>query len=189
MEFFTTYQRAATVAWVCLNLPRHLFEQLVVPEEFAEWKPFWAAYRANANRGFLFACLIENGRGLDTSDMDRWLDEALKRSGLPPLTDLRDRIDEERQKVAGEAIDGPYRERLQDLLNAGTEYAKAERGEKNFRYTFLEGPMPPLLLQDNKFLRPRPLLSGQTFANPGDWVEEAFRLENRLRQFVDACIV
>jgi hypothetical protein len=121
--------------------------------------------------------------------MDRWLDGALKQSGLPPLAELRPIIDEERATAIGQAVDSRYRQRLEDLLNAGLEYAKAEQGVKQFQYTFPGGPLPPLLLQGGKLLRPKNLLAGPTFANPDDWFEEAFRLQNRLTQFVDACII
>lgn len=187
-EFFTTYQRAAAVAWLSLNLPGRFFEKLVVPRAFATWEQYWDAFKVREDRGFLYACLIENGRGLDTKDMDWWLGEALKRSGLPPLTELRAAVEVERAKAIDQAGASPYRLRLEDVLAAGLEYAKGEQGEKRFHYTFRGGPLPPLLLQGGKFVRPQNLLSGPTFADPGDWFDEAFRLQNRLRQFVDACI-
>jgi hypothetical protein len=121
--------------------------------------------------------------------MDAWLGEAVKRAGLPPLADIRAAICEERETVVSQALDGPFRQRLDDVLNAGREYMKLEQAGGSDRYTFTGGPMPPLLLGDGKFLRPKNGLAGPTFSEPGDWLDRAHSVYARLREFVDACIV
>jgi hypothetical protein len=188
-EGIETYNKASHVAWLCLNLPRRFFPSLSIPKSFSRWGPRNEALRANADRGYLYLALIENGRDLDTRDMDGWLDEALCRSSLPPLADVLRTVEEERDAADGQIARNPYRKRLEDVLHLGREYARQENHATGKIFLLESGPVPPLLLSDNQFAGLNGLPNTGTFADPGEWYDSAFLLYERLREFIDACIV
>jgi hypothetical protein len=188
-EAIETYLKASHVAWLCLNLPLRFFPSLRIPEEFGRWGVRNEALRANADRGYLYLALIENGRGLETRDMDGWLDEALRRSGLPPLDQVLKAVKEERDVAAGHVEKNPYRERLEDLLRLGREYTHHEHRTTGKTFMFGSAPIPPFLLSDGSFIALNGSPNTGTFAGPGEWYDHAFLLHNKLREFVDACIL
>jgi hypothetical protein len=132
---------------------------------------------------------LKTGRGLETRDMDGGLDEALRRSDLPPLDQMLKAVEDERDAAAGQVEKNPYRERLEDLLRLGREYNRHEHLATGKTFMFESAPIPPFLLSDGSFIALNGSPNTGTFADPGEWYDHAFLLHNRLREFVDACIL
>ena len=87
----SSYEAAAAVAAVCLNLTEPHFRQIAIPELFSS--SFDAnrihTFRASKNRGFAFACIVFNApKYSPPDDITEWLSEALHRSGLPALDNI-----------------------------------------------------------------------------------------------------
>lgn len=199
------YHKAARVAWLALNLPRALFPAVKSPDHLIVGKSEEAVRAARrfrslidiCDRGFLYVCLVENARGTSTADMNAWMDEALKRSGLPPLQDTLRAIEDERASIRKRTLPDPdsapldpfIRQRLDEVLAAGDIYIDIERGNPKIGEAIGPAPFPPLILREGGFHRFGSKLGLATFDDPGKWYESSFLLYNQLRHFVDACVI
>ena len=48
--------------------------------------------------------------------------------------------------------------------------------------------IPPIMLSDGKIIKGKNALKPGTFADPGKWIDDAWRHSNAIREFVDACL-
>jgi hypothetical protein len=190
-DALTAYQRAALLSSLCLELPGELFNRLRFPERWAEATGLdpHEALRASCDRGYLFAALVENARGIERDDIQDWLQGVLELSNLPPVAEIKAAADRSFAASAGEAIDGPARPRLDDLLRLGDEYRRAGARLVEAGGASPNVAPPPVLTRDDKFVTFKGGPRYGSFSNPGDWHREALRYHNLLDEFIEACAI
>lgn len=190
LDAFTAYTKAARVARLCLNLPSALFPQIKSPAICeAMWGDRVSRLRDLRDRGYLYFCLIENGRAFDHEDIDQWIERALQASGLPPAREIMALAREELNSLKQGAKDGPARQRLEELLDYGLKCF--DRFGLDVDRSLYDGGelMPPVKLRGDIFAPGGPGMRIGTFADPESWENEANRYGNQLREFVEACLL
>jgi len=188
---FEAYLIGAEIAGICLNMPWRFFAELRVPDSFAGWGARNKALKRNCDRGFLYAALIRNHpEGLQVlRDLNTWIADALKASGLPPLAEVNKAVQEDDRAVTSVAVEGPVSNRLRDLLEVGRPYLIHLCEPRKENGVMVDPATPPVLMSDGNFVS-LPLWPNQnSFAVPGAWHETAFRCYTMMEQFLDACVV
>ena len=81
-----TYRLASALAFIALNLQRSDFDRLRVPASFKDFGKRNKAFKRNMNRGFAFACLVNNGECYDESR--NYVETCVQASGLGTVAEV-----------------------------------------------------------------------------------------------------
>lgn len=127
-EAILTYDYAAALANVALNMTNEHFAALRHPNEFEEFgEDRLEAFRRCCDRGYAFAVLVRHGDRFNPEvALDQWLDTALQRAGLPPYAQFSEQT---RNAILARArsqieSDDLFRAR-KDLESAGLDFFDA----------------------------------------------------------------
>lgn len=183
------YLLAATLASFCLNLPSAQFDVLIVPNEF---RAFWGDRNeralANRDRGYAYLLLLFHADKALVHDPHAWLESAAAKAGL--RGNIKAIAIEERDTLAGQAIDGPFRERLVNLLGLGN--AMFESFGMSYTIDSVAKDLskvvcPPILCSDLKWLSLGPATPIYNDEEVENWWTECSDLEHQFEEFVAAC--
>jgi hypothetical protein len=187
-DTLTAYANASRVSGFCLNFPRRLFPQLVVPETFAAWGERNEHFKARCDRGYLFMLLLQHAGDTDFKDLDEWFTTVLERAGLPSMDEIRAVADEELKNIFLSEIPGRASDRLSQLQSVGRKHQLKYGLRLNATYRGIDELIPPILLSDNTIITGKNALNVGTFAEPDKWIDDAWRHSNAIREFVEACL-
>ena len=187
----TAYKLAESISMLCLNMPTSAFKKLIIPTLFrGEAEAFRRAERLRVlkDRGFLFVCLLEHGRGERIDEPTAWIEAVLTKAGLPNLATLEMDAVAEFNSAPG-IIAGPEEERLGKLLHVGRRMFR-RRGILNYhplqslnslgthRVEFL----PSIFLRNGVFTA-----NGIPHCDE-DWIERSKSYDAKIREFARACM-
>ncbi len=113
------YALAGPLASLCLNVPDELFDGLRIPKDFEPWGDNNEAAIRQRDRGYLYMLLGFHARKDLVGQPARWIENAARRAGLPPLSDIEPQSATAMREALDGAIDGPYRERLEQIAQLG----------------------------------------------------------------------
>jgi hypothetical protein len=109
------------------------------------------------------------------NDVKEWLEQALPASELPPLAETRELIAAELRATGAGALDGPARRRLDEVMALGRDYFEPALARGDHSVQDLDVPIPPVLIQGDKFITFKGGPRNSTFGDPGAWLEESHR--------------
>ena len=180
------YPLAGALASLCLNMPDHLFDDLRIPSEFELWGDNNQAAINQRDRGYLFMLLCFRARKNLVGEPIRWVENAAQRAGLPPLGDIGRLTLAAMEEARAEAIGGPFRNRLDHLIELGMR-TQRELGVVFIFKKALEATrylvMPPIVCLDLGVHGISPEFASQF----EDWHSECARLGRQMSEFVAAC--
>lgn len=185
------FLNASALSTVALNVPSSAFDNLIVPAGFATaWGERNAAFKRRRDRGYLFLCLIENAGELGDQPIEPFIENLLKSCGLPNLAEIR--AQSMQLNPGHELLNGPASNRRDTLFERGSRISESigvvggTARVSAIAELILQQPslLPYIFLGDNKLV----YRSEQDTSDAQKWVNDAFRDQNRLREFVDACL-
>jgi hypothetical protein len=177
---------AGALASLCLNLPDGLFDRLRIPREFAPWGDYNRAAILQRDRGYLFMLLCSHARKDLVDDATRWVENAARRAGLPPLFEIREQTSVAMNATLGTAIGGPYRSHLEQVAQVGMRMHR----ELGIVFTLKDTlkaierlTLPPIVCVDSKIHA----LDAALIPSFEEWCSETSRLHEMMSEFVAAC--
>ena len=185
-ELDQAFPLAGALSSLCLNLPDHLFDELRILDTFSAWGELNRASIAQRDRGYLFMLLCHRARKDLVGDATNWVDNAARRSGLPPLYKIREQAATEVINIRATAIDGPLKGHFDQVADLGI------RMHNDFGVVFALGDIikqrgklwfPPVVCSDGD-------IHGLDTAAVPDfevWCSETIRLQKGMTEFVAAC--
>ena len=92
-------------------------------------------------------------------------------------------------QIGRNALDGPTRPRLDDVLALGRDYYDRATARSELSVQNLDVPIPPVLIQGSKFITFKDGPRNGTFGDPGTWLDKSLGYYSSLKEFVDACVI
>jgi hypothetical protein len=192
-EVFQAYELSSALATLCLNLPKELFQNLSVPEEFNVWGSRVQALQELADPGFAFFTIAKQApKYKDNILVEQWLQEALKNAGLPSLEIIKDLAVAQMQELENEVIEGLYADQLRNLLSIGRENF-IQRGVWGQNILSIENLSKtsmklPLIVLGDGFIIPVAYTTISTSQESMDqWIDRIINIEVSINQFIRAC--
>jgi hypothetical protein len=145
--------------------------------------------KARCDRGYLYFALIANGGDIPMMDVHQWVEQALPAAGLPGLAEVRDAIAADLRVIGTDALDGQARNRLDKVPALGRDYYEPVLSRGQLSIQHLDVPIPPVLIQGDRFITFKGGPRNGTFGDPGAWLEEAYLYHALTREFVNACVI
>ena len=192
-EGFQAYELSSALATLCLNLPKELFQNLSVPEEFNVWGSRVQALQELVDPGFAFFTIAKQApKYKDNILVEQWLQEALKNAGLPSLEIIKDLAVAQMQELENEVIEGLYADQLRNLLSIGREnfiqrgvWGQNILSTENLSTTSMK--LPPIILGDGYII---PVTYSTIPTSPESmeqWIDRIINIEVSINQFIRAC--
>jgi hypothetical protein len=192
-EGFKAYEFSSALATLCLALPKELFQNLSVPEEFNIWSDRIQAFKDISDPGFAFFTIAKQAPKYDNNvSVEQWLQKALENSGLPSLEIISDLSLIQMKDLENEIIEGLYPNQLRILLSIGRENF-VQRGVCGHNVLSIENlfktsiMLPPIVLGDGYIT---PVVSTTIPTNPivfDQWIDKIIKIEVSIEQFIRAC--
>ena len=180
------YPIASALASLCLNLPEHLFDAVRLPSDFARFQAIHSASIRLRDRGYLYLLLVFHGRKELVEKPIRFVENAVRRAGLPPLFEIQGMTEVACQETESSAIDGPFTDMLRNLLRVG-RILRVELGIVFTLRAFLEAiphiTLPPVLCSDLKW-HGLDTVGAERFE---EWYTVCQTLEKQFNEFIAAC--
>lgn len=190
-DIFEAFATASIISTIALNVPSDAFDNLVVPIPFAmSFGDRNEAFKKRRDRGYLFLCLVEHARRISFKSIASDFDVLLKICGLPSVNDLKTCSTTLSNGQGG--FNGPASVRLDKLLGRGKRIAELVGSfggpSRISAIAKLITNQPELLpytfLGDNSLI----IRESREIEEAKKWVNESFRDQNQLREFVNACL-
>jgi hypothetical protein len=192
-DSFIAYEYSSALSTLCLNLPRSLYDHLLLPESFSDWGSRTQALRELADPGFAFFAIASQApRYEDEMPVEQWLQGAAKSAGLPELATIEALALSHIQQVRNEQIEGSYSDQAESLLSIGRDNF-TQRGVWGRGALCMEGMyspsirLPPVVLGDGHVT---PVNPSNTCINPQSiekWIDAIVGIESSANKFVRAC--
>jgi hypothetical protein len=192
-DTLVAYEFSSTLAIFCLNLPRNLFSCLIDPHIFSPWGDRVKALKEIADPGFAFFTITQQApKYRDDVSVQKWLQEAIKNSGLPSLEIINDLVLNQMEELRNEIIDGVFLDDLMFLLNIGMEnfIHRGIWGQNVLSLETLEQNsifLPPIVLADESIIS---IFPNTVTTHPSDIkkrMENLLAIELRMDKFIRAC--
>lgn len=186
---------SSALSTLCLNLPRSIFKSIITPTKLSGFNGRFEYLKQNQNLSFAYLVIAENGCNDYKGDIGEWLEKSLHKSGLPGLRELEMLALKEIETIEDNCIGGSLSYRLKELLSVGRRNFEKRGifGERFNPVSLLKNEceleFPPVLLGDLSYVQVGQLPLEQTFSNHEDWWETSVRIENKLKEFLNACIL
>lgn len=177
---------ASQLAHVCLDLPSSMFERLVIPESFAPWRDRLEGALASRDRGFAFLVLTHHGDEAPIETPEQWLEETVRRGGLPSLADIRRESTAECARLRSGAAAGRFEQRLQYLWIQGEAIRQSHGYTDSFGSVGGDVPLPPVYCNDLAWVLPVHL-KGTTAEDVERWWLSCNRLAQQFQDLRRAC--
>lgn len=190
---FRAYEFSSALATLCLNLPKELFNSLLVPEEFNVWGSRVQALKELSDPGFAFFAIAKQAPkyGVDIS-VEQWLQEALKNAGLPSLEIIKNLAMAQMKELKDEVIEGLYAKQVKDLLSIGREnfirrgvWGQNVLSMENLHKTSIM--LPPIVLGDGYITPVVPTTISGSQQTVEQWIDQIISIEVSIEQFIRAC--
>jgi hypothetical protein len=178
---------ASQLAHVCLDLPSEMFPMLTVPDSFVPWKDRVPGAVAARDRGFAFLVLTHHGADVPTDEPAEWLEETVRRGGLPSLSEIRTASTEECAALRSAAAAGQFEKRLQHLWAQGDAIRESHAYADGFGSAGGKVPLPPVYCNDLSWVLPNHLASRTTPDAVEEWWTSCNRLAKQFQEFRHAC--
>jgi hypothetical protein len=178
---------ASYLGHVCLDLPRQMFERLKVPNAFAAWTKRLPGAVAAGDRGFAFLVLAHHGADIPTDDPAQWLEETVDRSGLPCLTEIKNKSSAECVKLRSSAAAGSFKARLEHLWAQGDAIRDSYGYTDSFASVGDSVPLPPVLCSDLSWVIPSQLAKTLSPDDVERWCMTCNLLARKFQEFRHAC--
>lgn len=192
-EGFRAYEFSSALATLCLNLPKELFRNLSLPEEFNVWGSRVQALQELSDPGFAFFAIAKQAPKCgDEISVEKWLPEAIKNAGLPSIETIKDLAVVQMKELEDEVMEGLYADQVRALLSIGRENF-LQRGVWGQNVLSIENlhktsiMLPPIVLGDGYTT---PVVPTTISTNPqavGRWIEQIINIEVSIEQFLRAC--
>jgi len=184
------YPLASALASLCLNLSDELFEHLRVPPEFEPWGELNQAALTSRDRGYAYLLLLYHADNRLVNKPIEWVEAACRQAGLPNLSKIGEAAQSQRHSLAGDVIDGPHRDRLDNLIEIGDSIA--ERVGVTFTVDSIlnslpEFVLPPILCADMEWHSFGPSTPRYDSAEIEEWVMKCISMERQFDEFMAAC--
>jgi len=176
---------ASQLAHVCLDLPSAFYEKLVVPDSFEPWKERVRSAIASCDPGFAFLVLTHHGAEIPVKDSTKWLEDTVRKGGLPSLAEIRFASTKECEVLRSAALVGSFRQRFELLWGQGEEIRQSHRYMDTFGSSGSSVPLPPIYCNDLSWVLPTQL-SGTTLSIES-WWESCNRRASQFQEFRQAC--
>jgi hypothetical protein len=192
-EVLQAYELSAALSTVCLNLPRKLFRDLSLPEEFDIWGDRVRALQELADPGFAFFAIAKQApKYADKISVEQWLQEALANAGIPSLEIIKDLAIAQMQNLEDEVIEGMYADKLRDLLSIGREnfiqrgiWGQNILSIENLHKTSMK--LPLIVLGDGHIVPVAHTTVSTSSKDMDKWINEMINIEVSIGQFMHAC--
>lgn len=192
-DAFLAYEYSSALSILCLNLPRILFDHLLLPEYFSTWGSRVQALRELADPGFAFFAIASQApRYEDEMPVEQWLQGAAKSAGLPELATIEALTLSQMEQVRNEQIKGGYSDQAESLLSIGRDNF-TRRGVWGRGVLSMEGMysssirLPPVVLGDGHIT---PINPSNTYVDPQSikrWIDAIVDIESSANKFIRAC--
>lgn len=192
-ESLQAYELSSALATLCLNLPKELFQNLSVPEEFNIWGSRVQALQELADPGFAFFTIAKQApKYKHNISVEQWLQEALKNTGIPSLEIIKDLAIAQMQELENEIIEGLYADQLRNLLSIGRENF-IQRGVwggnilsiENLQKTSMK--LPPIILGDGYIIPVTNTTIPTSQESMDQWIDRIINIEVSIDRFIRAC--
>lgn len=190
-NIFEAFATASTFSTIALNVPSDAFDKLVVPIPFIiSFGDRNEAFKKRKDRGYLFLCLVEHAKMIRFKQIESSFDVLLQVCGLPSVHELKTCSINPSTGQSG--FKGPASARLDKLLGLGKRIAElvgsvGGPGRISAIASLITNQpelLPYTFLGDNSLI----LREAREIEEAKQWVNESFRDQNRLREFVNACL-
>ena len=151
------------------------------------------ALKEIADPGFAFFIITQQApKYRDDISVEKWLQEAIKNSGLPSLETINDLVLNQMEELRNEIIDGVFLVDLMFLLDIGIEnfihrgiwgqnVLSLETLEQNLMF------LPPIVLADESMISIFPNTIPTRASSIKEWMENLLAIELRMDKFIRAC--
>jgi hypothetical protein len=202
-DLYHAYRIASHISILCLNMPKEIFvnyERIKIPKKLQEWNKYKKyTLKESQDRGFLFLILTCNAPEIDINnfDLNQWINQTLKNSGLPTINKLESMATTELQsmpnRIKGDDIDSNY---FKELLSTGLENfnKRGILGEKERILDSLLGQgtikLPEIVLSDGITLNfsKEGEESIKTLIFDENRHDRLFKHSEKIKEFLNACI-
>jgi hypothetical protein len=192
-EGFRAYEFSSALATLCLNLPKNLFQNLSIPEEFNVWGSRVQALQELSDPGFAFFTIAKQAPKFgDEISVEQWLQETLKSAGLPDLETIKDLATVQMKELENEVVEGLYANQLRALLSIGRENF-IQRGVWGQNVLSMENlyknsiMLPPIALGDGYTTPVVPTTIPTSPQAIEQWIDQIIKIEVSIEQFIRAC--
>lgn len=190
---FRAYEFSSALATLCLNLPKELFHNLLVPEEFNVWGNRIQALKELSDPGFAFFTIAKQAPKYRSEiSAEQWLQEAVKNAGLPSLEIIENLAMARMKELNNEVIEGIYAEQVEALLSIGRENF-VQRGVWGRNVLSIENLyktsliLPPIVLGDGYITPVVPTTISASQQAVEKWINQIISIEVSVDQFIRAC--
>lgn len=190
---FRAYEFSSALATLCLNLPKELFHNLFVPEEFNIWGSRVQALKELSDPGFAFFTIAKQAPKYGNEiSVEQWLQEALRNVGLPSLETIKNLAIAQMKELKNEVMEGIYTEQIKALLSVGRENF-IQRGVWGQSVLSIENlyknsiMLPPIVLGDGYITSVVPTTLSTSPQAVEQWIDQIINIEGSIEQFIRAC--
>ncbi|MBB4483446.1 hypothetical protein [Rhizobium etli] len=191
-DTLVAYEAAAKLSLICLNLCETQFGDLVLPDRMGVWGERNNASKKNMDPAFAYAAILLNAAELrtDQSVVD-WLENGLKRSGLPDFASILS-LALARMKIDNDVAPSRWSEAGQYLLLAGEELAAMRAKTLDPAVTLSLSrdyalPLPPLIDANLQTVRLSSSSFDYTKYSPTKMYDVEWELDKATRNLLSAC--
>ncbi|MDF5720234.1 MAG: hypothetical protein PUP91_07060 [Rhizonema sp. PD37] len=212
------YFLSSALSTLCLNLPSKVFPLLKIPSALQERIGDRAREMLNLqDRGFAFFIIANYASQYNQSDIVSWLESTIEAAGLPPLKQLEELANQEMNELNEQILKDPLIEKLKEIGLSETgenqiicEYSRLKNllrvGRDNFTKRGIAGnheismktifsvnenylKLPPILLGDDSVIQLGDEALEPEYQDVKKWIEYVDIIEERLREFHQACFI
>lgn len=184
-DIILAYLIAKEVSTICLNMSDDFYDQLRIPNLFAEvFGERNIELIKNRDKGYLFAAIFQNlnetykGKENEIDEGHTLIDELLKVSNLPSLEEQYKQTLMEMETLKENIIAGPFSQQLMSRLNMGIGlYVK--RGFSGYKVGNIFE-----LIEDSNYA---PFVFGDDLFESPNWIEYAGNFYDKLVEFNNIC--
>lgn len=192
-DVLISYEFSSALATFCLNLPRNVFDALILPDEPDLVEGRLQALKDQGDTGFAFYSIAKQAPMYQGGvSVEEWLQAAIENSGLPDCETIMSLVLSEMQELENKILEGIYSEKLRSLMAIGRDNF-IKRGIWGQHVLSIENihknsiVLPPIVLGDG-FTTPVSQNSIPTSQQEMDqWIEEIIQIEVYIDNFIRAC--
>ncbi|HLP85451.1 MAG TPA: hypothetical protein VK157_13970 [Phycisphaerales bacterium] len=181
------FKLASHLAHICLDLPSQLFNMLKVPNHFAAWKERVPGAVAAGDRGFAFLVLAHHGADIPTEEPAQWLEETVRRGGLPCLAEIKTKSSAACAELRSSAAAGRFTTRLEHLWVQGDAIRDSYGYTDSFASVGSSVSLPPVYCNDLSWVLHGQLAKTTSPDEVERWWNSCNLLARKFQEFRHAC--
>lgn len=120
-DFLSIFKLCYCICRICLNLPDRLYDALRLPDiQFFQWNTRVAdLFKIKRDPAYAFICLVSAGQNHAVNDVFCWIENALRKAGLPTLAEIEKEVNAEMAQLRESLIPGEEHAIAERFLDAG----------------------------------------------------------------------